>query len=227
MAETHLIRRLETLSDIVFGLAITFMAYRLPTPDQSKPAPGWPVLLDTLGPHLVALLLSFCVAVIFWLSHHRRIANTPRLGPVEILLNFLLLLCVILLPITSDLFGTFGSGGDAVELYAGHLALISSINFVLWLIAAQGTVTAEPVSWRSAVGPGFVSAIFVLAALTAHWHRGMAKYIMLAAFTGPLVSFALRDRATGGQAGPTASRGRIIIRSDRATRRTKVLATKG
>ena len=190
MGDDIALRRLEALSDIVFGVAITFMAYRLPVPDRGGPAPDWASLVSTIGPHLVALLLSFCIAVIFWLSHHRRLALAPRPGSAALLLNLGFLLLIIFLPITSDLYGTYGSRGDAVGIYAAHLAMISFANFVLWgLAAADRHLLERPrASWRVAAGPGFVAAVFGSATIIAPQHPGAAEYVMFAAFLGPFVS---------------------------------------
>ena len=190
MSDDIALRRLEALSDTVFGVAITFMAYRLPVPDRGGPAPDWSTVASAIKPHLVALLLSFCVAVIFWLSHHRRLALAPRPGSAALLLNLAFLLLIIFLPITSDLYGTYGSSGDAVGIYAAHLAMISSANFLLWsLAAADRRLLKRPrASWRVAAGPGFVAAVFGSATIIAAWHPGAAEYVMFAAFLGPFVS---------------------------------------
>lgn len=193
MGDNVALRRLEALSDTVFGVAMTFLAYRLPVPDPLGPVPSWRSLVSALGPHLVALLLSFCIAVIFWLSHHRRLVLAPCPGPAAILLNLVFLLLIILLPITSDLFGTYGNGGDAVGLYAAHLAIISSTNLILWALAvAKGQVRRQPgAPWRVIAGPGFVAAVFGAATVVALWHAGAAQCVMFVAFLGPVVSHSL------------------------------------
>ena len=190
MADRGTLRRLGTLSDTVFGVAVTFMAYRLPVPDRAGPAPSWTGIEDAYGPRLLTLVLSFSVAVLFWLSHHRRLAIVRRPGSAASPLNFAFLLLVILLPVTSDLFGTYGRGGVVVELYAGHLALTASVNLILWVMVAFSDGVRP--SWRLIAGPGVVTTAFTAAAVLARWEDGVAECLMFSAFLGPLVSYAVR-----------------------------------
>jgi uncharacterized membrane protein len=67
-------RRLEVLSDTVFGISMTLLAYNLPTPASYREAPSWRQFAESMTPRLKALLLSFLVAGLFWLSHQRRLA---------------------------------------------------------------------------------------------------------------------------------------------------------
>ena len=196
MADTIALRRLDILSDTVFGVAMTFMAYRLPVPDRSGPAPDWSTLAAVTGPHLVALLLSFFISVVFWLSHHRRLALSPPPGAAVLALNLAFLLLVILLPVTSDVFGTYGARGVAVTLYACHLAAVSLLNLGLWLIVVVGD-RGRPsnADWRMAAGPGAVTAVFAVAAIVSLWRPVTAEYIMFGAFARPLVSAALRRKS--------------------------------
>lgn len=69
-------RRLEVLSDIMFGVAMTVPVYSLPLPGPEARLTSWrPVLRPLLGP-LVALGCSFLFTSIFWFSHHRRLRLT-------------------------------------------------------------------------------------------------------------------------------------------------------
>ena len=179
------LRRLEALSDTVFGVAMTFMAFRLPVFEQKELALDWDALARTGGPHLLAFLLSFSIAVIFWLSHHRRLALTPAL-----ILNFAFLLLVILLPITSDLFGSYGDDQKVTGIYAAHLALVSLLNFSLWTssVAHARRKGDGGAAWSQVIGPGVVAVILSTATLALLQHSAAAKVIMFAAFLGPLVS---------------------------------------
>ena len=71
-------RRLEQLSNTIFGVAMTLLAYDLPRNAQLNTAPGWADLYHLYAPRLIALVLSFVIAGIFWFSHHRRLARQPE-----------------------------------------------------------------------------------------------------------------------------------------------------
>src|SRR3954453_23135740 len=94
-------RRLESLSNTIFGVAMTLLAYDIPKGGLTAPAPDWMDIWRAYGSHLVALLLSFMVAGIFWLSHQRRLAYAPHASRPIVILNLVFLLSIILLPATT------------------------------------------------------------------------------------------------------------------------------
>lgn len=71
-------RRLEALSNTIFGVAMTLLAYDLPKASGFAKAPVWMDLVRTYTQPVIALMTSFIVAGIFWFSHHRRLAVAPE-----------------------------------------------------------------------------------------------------------------------------------------------------
>jgi len=55
-------RRMEALSNTVFGVAMTLLAYQVPKEGFVTPDPKWGDIWHSYGSHLLALLLSFIVA---------------------------------------------------------------------------------------------------------------------------------------------------------------------
>ena len=70
-------RRLESLSNTIFGVAMTLLAYDLPRAAQFSAAPTWGELSRLYAARLIALTLSFLIAGVFWFSHHRRLMRQP------------------------------------------------------------------------------------------------------------------------------------------------------
>ena len=70
-------RRMESLSNTIFGVAMTLLAYDLPKTGQFKGLPGWTDLYQLYAGRLSGLVLSFIIAGIFWFSHQRRLAQQP------------------------------------------------------------------------------------------------------------------------------------------------------
>jgi uncharacterized membrane protein len=62
-------RRLEVLSNTIFGVAMTLLAYRVPTAQFLNGAPVWSTIWAAYHEQVVALLLSFLVAGMFWFGH--------------------------------------------------------------------------------------------------------------------------------------------------------------
>ena len=73
-------RRLEDLSNTIFGVAMTLLAYRFPTGPFPDGAPVWSTIWATYQSQIVALLLSFVVAGMFWIGHQRRLVYEPARG---------------------------------------------------------------------------------------------------------------------------------------------------
>jgi len=85
-------RRLEMLSNTIFGVAMTLLAYDLPKAGRFAKPPGWIDLVNVYAQPLIALMISFIVAGMFWFSHHRRLALSPEGSRGEVFLNLIFLL---------------------------------------------------------------------------------------------------------------------------------------
>ena len=180
-------RRLESLSNTIFGVAMTLLAYGLPQAAHFEQAPGWADLYYAYGGRLGGMSLSFIIAGVFWFSHQRRLAHQTWGSRWSVMLNLLFLLSIVLLPVTNGLYGTYGMSGAVAVLYGLHLTVIAALNATLW---------------RLATGPGlhpeFVAAVFplllfvpgtVMAAIEPRY----AIYFWLLAFSGLLVRRLVRQ----------------------------------
>lgn len=130
-------RRLEQLSDTIFGVAMTLLAYDLPRAAQFANPPGWAELYQLYRQRLVALALSFIIAGVFWVSHHHRLARQPYASRAVVFINLLFLLSIILLPVINGLYGAYGQSSVVAVLYGLHLSAIAALNGWLWWIATR------------------------------------------------------------------------------------------
>ena len=176
-------RRMEALSNTIFGVAMTLLAYQTPKAGLATSDPKWADIWHAYGSHLSALLLSFIVAGMFWYSHQRRLTYAPGASRVEVILNLLFLLSVILLPVTTGLFGTYVDSRDVTALYGFNLALISILNTSLWVIAA-----APRRDWTPTFTPLFATAIFVIASVIGLFEPWLTRFVWPLAFLSPVVA---------------------------------------
>jgi uncharacterized membrane protein len=58
-------RRLEALSNTIFGVAMTLLAYDLPKASRFANAPAWIDLVNAYAQPVIALMISFIVAGVF------------------------------------------------------------------------------------------------------------------------------------------------------------------
>ncbi len=176
-------RRLESLSNTIFGVAMTLLAYDLPKGQISLAAPDWAAIAQAYGSHVIALLLGFIVAGIFWLSHQRRLAYAPHAGRSVVMVNLVFLLLIILLPATTALYGSYWDVRDIVILYAAHLMLTSLLNGALWVFAV-----APRGDWAMLAGPAFSTSVFVLGLIVGSFAPTAPRYVWPFAFIGSFIT---------------------------------------
>ena len=189
MPQTHLfeMRRLEMLSNTIFGVAMTLLAYDLPKASSFTQAPTWIGLVNVYAQPVIALAISFVVAGLFWFSHHRRLAVAPEAGRGVVFLNLLFLLAIIILPVTNGLYGSYRLDGVIAVIYGLHLTLIAVVNALLWILALRGR--HDPLLMVTALFPVLV---FVLATAVAFVAPEAAQFIWCLAFLSPCCGLGCR-----------------------------------
>jgi uncharacterized membrane protein len=173
-------RRLESLSNTIFGVAMTLLASDLPKAGEFKAMPTWSDLAQLYSGRVTGLVLSFIIAGVFWISHHRRLARQPEASRGVVMVNLLFLLSIMLLPVTNGLDANYGMSSAVAVLFGLHLTVIASLNAWLWWIVVGG--------WRQE----FVAALFpILVLMSGTIVAGIAPqyapYLWLLAFGALLI----------------------------------------
>jgi uncharacterized membrane protein len=169
--------RLASPSDTMFGVAMTLLATTLvPLADQlSGSALN---IMESLREPLSAVVLSFAISALYWMSQQRRLSMTHLLTPWELRLHLLFLFLIVLLPISTGLFVRLGSTAASVPIYGAHLALISAINLALWIaVHRQVEAWAAVVPAALAVvllGGAFLVGLFQPEASQCLWYSAFA-----------------------------------------------------
>ena len=173
-------RRLESLSNTMFGVAMTLLAYDLPKTGTFASLPDWGDLYRLYAGKLSALVLSFIIAGLFWFSHHRRLARQPEAGRGIVILNLLFLLSIILLPVTNGLYGNYRLSSAVAVLYGIHLTVIAGLNALLWWFC-------ERHSWHDIAGAVFPVLVFVPGTVIAAIVPQYVQYFWCLAFLAVLM----------------------------------------
>lgn len=184
-------RRLEMLSNTIFGVAMTLLAYDLPKASSFTQAPGWIDLLRVYAQPVIALAISFVVAGMFWFSHHRRLAVAPEAGRGVVFLNLFFLLSIIILPVTNGLYGSYRLDSVVAVIYGVHLTVIATLNALLWVLALRGHPDRHLLA--IALFPVFV---FVLATPVASVAPQAAQFVWCLAFLSPFAGWVAARRAS-------------------------------
>jgi uncharacterized membrane protein len=170
-------RRLESLSNTIFGVAMTLLAYDLPKSGQFENLPGWTDLYRLYSGRLTGFVLSFVIAGIFWFSHQRRLARQPYGSRNVVFLNLLFLLSIMLLPVTNGLDGSYGQSYAVAVLFGLNLTAIAGFNSTLWLL-----IHRKEEHRRELIGSFFPLLVFVPGTVVALFSPQFAKYIWLLGF---------------------------------------------
>jgi uncharacterized membrane protein len=186
------VQRLAALSDGIFAVAMTLLAYNVHVPN--------PPLNDRqLGIELVrmlgegsGLLMSFAVASMFWMSHFRLFSSIRQADYRFGLINFGLLFSIVLLPISTSLRAAFGSSKAAAVVFGINLTLLSALNMLLWVYAVRrrwlpGFDRRFPGILLDLVPNVYSLSVFLGALAVIPWKPAMAQVLWTSAFGAPLV----------------------------------------
>ena len=125
----HWFDRLIMLSDGVFAIAITLLAFDLHGPARSRSLAD---LWAALSPQLDAYALSFVVIAVYWLAHRRFFAMIVTVDAPVTVLNLVTLALVALVPAATALV----HGAAAMLVYSGLVVAIGLSVAAVWGYAA-------------------------------------------------------------------------------------------
>lgn len=120
--------RVLAFSDGVFAIAITLLVLSIDIP--SVPASGESALplpneLWDVRYQVLAYFISFAVVGMFWVRHHRILANLRAFDGTLMALNLFVLCFIALLPVPTELLGEYGDQPYGVWPYAVCMAIVS------------------------------------------------------------------------------------------------------
>lgn len=206
--------RLETLTDGVFAIAMTLLAFDLHVqPFQGVvTASQLSAALLRQWPSVSAVALSFLVLGQFWVTIHNRFRWIKQTDHVLTWLNIAYLLFIALVPFTADHLGRYAPLGPVVILYGLNLFAVSALDLAMWSWATRSQRLVDSVIDAAVVRQETRLAlsstvIYAVAALTGT----VAPIVGIALFVGvPLWSMTgVADRGrTSTDRSHAAGRGR-------------------
>lgn len=127
--QQHWLDRVVMLSDGVFAIAITLLAFGLHGPAQ------WRTTSDiwaALAPQLDAYALSFLVISVYWLAHRRFLALIVRMDAPATVLNLVFLALITLLPAATQLVHGQGPLQASIPVYSSLVVGIGVALACFW-----------------------------------------------------------------------------------------------
>jgi uncharacterized membrane protein len=128
--------RLNNLSDGVFAIALTLLAFDLRLP-ESVPTVSLANQLVGLAPKFMVYLISFIVIGGAWGAHQRMLNQIKRGDGVLVWVNLSCLLFVALIPASAAILGRYPDKFLAITCFALDVALIQLTTLWLWRHASR------------------------------------------------------------------------------------------
>ena len=139
--------RTLALSDGIFAIAMTLLAFQIQPPDlRGNQVHHLAGALGDLSLRYWIYALSFWVIGLFWMAHHRLFRYMVTIDDTTSLLNLLVLMAMAALPFPTAVMGRYGSERAAVILYASSMAVAGCLMMVLWVVADRRHLLAGRVS---------------------------------------------------------------------------------
>jgi uncharacterized membrane protein len=125
--------RLDTLSDGIFGVAMTLLILDVRLPDDFHPRDTGDLVqgLIDLWPKFLPYVLSFGVLGLRWLATIEVRTKAEYVNRQYVNWWLLYLFLITCVPFTTIVVGRFASLAPAIWLYAGHTALIAAVGLRL------------------------------------------------------------------------------------------------
>jgi uncharacterized membrane protein len=128
--------RVLALSDGVFAIIMTLLVLEVHVPELT-PAHSLNQALAEVRPSLVAFVISFILAGMYWVGHRDLFALIRRTDRGLVWLNILYLLPLCLLPFAAGLLGRYDREPVALRIYGLLLVAIAVMRVVMWLYATN------------------------------------------------------------------------------------------
>jgi uncharacterized membrane protein len=187
------IQRLSTLSDGIFAVAMTLLAYNVHLPAVSANLQMSQELRRMFG-EVGGLLLSFAIAAMFWRSHLRLFQKLCQVDFGFQLANFALLFSIILLPISTGLSISFPRTKETLFVLGGNLVFLSLTNLAMWIYAYLKRLLTEP-RWSvrrfivELIPSIFSTLIFFSSLFVIRLKPDLVSYIWSIAFISPFLGY--------------------------------------
>jgi uncharacterized membrane protein len=136
LEQLHHPARVLALTDGVFAIIITLLVLEIHVPELTQ-GQSLSEALGELRPSLVAFVVSFILAGLYWVGHRDLFALIRRTDRGLVWLNVLFLLPVCLLPFGAGLLGRYDREPVALRIYGLLLVAIAVMRVVIWLYATN------------------------------------------------------------------------------------------
>ena len=162
-------KRLETLVDGIFAIAMTLLVLALAVPDITGPLSNTAVQnsLYSLIPSFYTLVMSFILLALFWSNHHRAFHKIDEMNTPLLWINVIWLLFIVLVPFSASLTGKYGEFPISHIIFNLNMLGIALFLGLNWYYATKKNFIDEKVSPRDITVTIRTNVLFIVISLLA------------------------------------------------------------
>jgi uncharacterized membrane protein len=192
MTKSADLQRLASLSDCVFAVAMTLLAFSVRIPDQGVDPAKLPGELTRMWNESVGLVLSFAIAAMFWVGHFRLLRSISRATVGLIYLNLFQLFWIAVLPISTSLWIRIEARETTIVMET-NLTLIALSALLMWVYASRtGLIEPGTLTAVESIVSVFPLLIFAISLLVTFWNPALGGHLLWGAFATPFLSHLAR-----------------------------------
>jgi len=187
------VERMILFSDAVFAIAITLLVIEIKIPEIHTPQISeGEVLHELVGliPRFVGFLISFFLIGMYWTRHHTLFGYVINYTPKLLWLNLLFLLSIVLMPLSTSVFGEFSTPATLhlktpLIIYVANICFTGAMMFWLWdyVGARANTLCSDSLDkamvHKAKIRAAIVASVFALTIPVAFIDPYAARYVPL------------------------------------------------
>jgi uncharacterized membrane protein len=162
-------KRLETLVDGIFAIAMTLLVLGLAVPVIHAPITNGSVqtAIYNLIPNFISLVVSFVLLAIFWKIHHRIFKQINKMNGTLLWINVIWLLFIVLVPFSASLTGDYGQFVISNVIFNINMLGIATLLYLNWHYADYKNFIHEKLSDTEISFTKKINLAFILVAIAA------------------------------------------------------------
>ncbi|NPU83866.1 MAG: DUF1211 domain-containing protein [Syntrophaceae bacterium] len=131
-------RRVESLSDNVFSVAMTLLVFNLTIPEVLRLSDTeLHVLLMNQWRKFLNYFISFLLLSVLWSIHHQQFRYIMKTNRVHLWINIFILMFVVLVPFSTSLIGDYSGTVTANVFFSANMVVLAALFHVNWVYAIK------------------------------------------------------------------------------------------
>ena len=162
-------KRLETLVDGIFAIAMTLLVLGLAVPAIRPPITNASVetAIINLLPNFISLVVSFVLLGVFWKIHHRIFKQINVMNGTLLWINLIWLLFIVLVPFSASLTGDYGQVTISNVIFNINMLGIAVLLYLNWHYADYKNFIHEKITDKEITFTKIVNLTFIVVAIIA------------------------------------------------------------